>query len=363
MANGHIVFRADASISMGIGHVMRCITLAKEMQRVGKNVLFICRDLSGNLNKYIEQQGLAVTLLPKPKVALLSVENEYARWLEVEWRTDCKQVQKLLKGLPINPDWLVVDHYALDIRWELEISDCVGKLFVIDDLANRCHRCHILLDENLFEDMESRYIGLVNANCIKLLGPTYALLRNEFSAMRDISRNARNEVRRVLVFFGGSDPNGETLKVLQAIKFLDRPEIQFDVVVGMSNPQRESISAQCKQITNVTYYCQIDYISELMAAADLSIGAGGSTTMERCCLGLPSIVIPISSNQMQPMSELAKVGAVHLYTGPRTAGSYADLLSNYLVGNNNRQSMIKKGQFLYDGYGARRVANIMINGA
>jgi len=196
-------------------------------------------------------------------------------------------------------DWLVVDHYALDRRWEEQMRPFVRKIMVIDDLADHPHDCDLLLDQNLYEDMETRYDGLVPEHCIKLLGPKYALLRRGFREARANLRERDGTVKRILVFFGGSDSTNETAKALEAIQLLGRPDIAVDVVVGLSNPHKDGIKEMCSIMPNAKYYCQVDNMAELMAQADLAVGAGGSATWERCFLGLPSITIITAKNQRE----------------------------------------------------------------
>jgi UDP-2,4-diacetamido-2,4,6-trideoxy-beta-L-altropyranose hydrolase len=143
-----------------------------------------------------------------------------------------------------------------------------------------------------------------------LLGPEYALLREEFSESRKIQRVRDGSVKRMLIFFGGTDPTNETGKALRAVQLLKRNEITVDVVVGSRNPNRHQIEALCLTMPHVNYYCQIDHIADLMSKADISIGACGTTAWERCFLGLPAITITIGANQIEVAKALDKVGAV-----------------------------------------------------
>lgn len=204
----------------------------------------------------------------------------------------------------------MVDSYALDHKWEKFLRPHVNKIMVIDDLANRAHDCDLLLDQNYYRDIEHRYDGLLPLTCRKLLGPEYALLRPEFHQAKKNLRKRDGKIRRILVFFGGSDPSNETKKALQAIKLLNRPEIAVDVVVGAGNPHREEIKQICSEMPNTTYYCQVENMAELMAAADLAIGAGGVTTWERLYLELPTIAIAVAENQVETLEALGEAEMV-----------------------------------------------------
>jgi len=303
----------DASVNIGTGHVMRCLTLAEELKDNGAELLFICRELPGHMADVIRKQGFAVDLLPLPEKQEKIPGDESspnAKWQGVHWEQDAEQTHRVLENKKWN--WLVIDHYGIDERWERNQRDTVDKILVIDDLANRIHDCDVLLDQNLYESMRKRYDGLLPDKCRLLLGPEYSMLRKEFFEARGkIKQNKKiGRVSRVLVFFGGSDPTGETEKVLQAILLLDHSEIIFDVVVGNSNANKHIIESKCADMQNVNFYCQIENISELMLKADLAIGAAGSASWERCFLGLPSIIVITADNQKEVAEKTTKEQAV-----------------------------------------------------
>ena len=307
-----IIIRADASVQIGTGHVMRCLTLADELRGRGAEIVFVCREFDGNLCGYIEEKGYIVRRLPVSNEQEHNIEGnlKHAAWLGADWQTDVEQVEDIIKGLNTPPDWLVVDHYALDERWERYLRTYVRKIMVIDDLADRVHDCDLLLDQNFYENLESRYDGLVPVWCKKLLGPKYALLRSEFREARKNLRKRDGHVKRIMIFFGGSDPTNETTKALKAIRMLNRPDIAVDVVVGSANPHKDKINELCATMKNVTYHCQISNMAKLMADADLFIGGGGSTTWERCCLRLPSLTLVVARNQAETTAAVAKAGAI-----------------------------------------------------
>lgn len=294
-----LLIRADASVQIGTGHVMRCITLADKLRERGAEAIFVCREFEGNLCGYIEKKGYIVHRLPVSVVQKHNIEGnlKHATWLGADWQTDARLVEKIIKDLNTPPDWLVVDHYALDKRWEGYLRLYCKKIMIIDDLADRAHDCDLLLDQNFYENMGNRHEGLVPTRSKKLLGPKYALLRPEFREARKNLRKRDGHVKKIMIFFGGSDPTNETAKVLEAIRILKRPDIAVDVVVGGTNPNNEKINELCSVMTNVAYYCHVENMAQLMVDADLFIGGGGSTTWERCCLGLPSLIISTAINQ------------------------------------------------------------------
>jgi UDP-2,4-diacetamido-2,4,6-trideoxy-beta-L-altropyranose hydrolase len=301
---------------MGSGHLMRCLTLGNRLREDGAAVSFISRELPGNMGEFVAAQGFPVHQLPAPGEVSESSNSPspHAHWLGVDWRIDADETATILANEYGTLDWLVVDHYALDHEWETRLRPSARKIMVIDDLADRGHDCDLLLDQNLYVDYQSYYAGLVPASCQKLLGPHYALLRPEFLAARKTLRVRDGRIRRILIFFGGGDPTNETAKALEAVARLNRPEIAVDVVVGAANPHKRQIQTLIGALPKAAYHCQIMNMAELMAEADLAIGGGGTTTWERCCLGVPSIVVTIAANQVQPSKTMAATGR-HLYLG------------------------------------------------
>ncbi len=328
----NIFFRVDASEEIGTGHVMRCITLADELQSNGANIFFICRELKGNLIGYIEDKGYKVfTLKNVTDIQSKSIESlretkncssikNHFDWLETTWQEDANQVRKIIRDFFENEgnkiEWLIVDHYALDEKWEKKLRPYTKKIMIIDDLANRSHDCDLLLDQNLCENMERRYDELVPRKCQKLLGPQFALLRPEFKEARKNLKKRDGQVKRILVFFGGVDPTNETVKALQAIQMLETSDITIDVVVGKSNPHKNQVAKYCNSMPNTNFYCQVENMAELMAQADLAIGAGGVTTWERCYLGLPAIVLTTANNQKNIINAVSKKKAI-VYLGEK----------------------------------------------
>ncbi|MBR5163593.1 MAG: UDP-2,4-diacetamido-2,4,6-trideoxy-beta-L-altropyranose hydrolase, partial [Schwartzia sp.] len=212
-------------------------------------------------------------------------------------------------------DRLVVDNYALDIAWEREVRPFVDEIFVIDDLANRKHDCDILLDQNFYLNTENRYCGLVPENCKLLFGPRHALLREEFYEARKHLKKRDGRLRNVLVFYGGSDLTNETMKALHALRVFHetQQEITVDVISGGSNPRRQEIKAFCEEPHVrpwLRYHVQVDNMADYMVRADLMLGAGGSTTWERCFLELPAIVTAVAENQERIAKDCAAAGYI-----------------------------------------------------
>lgn len=355
-----VVFRVDASARMGIGHLMRCLTLAESLRERGAQIRFVCREHTGNLIALLQQKAVPVTVLPAPAINDTTSGEDYAAWLGVTQAEDAEQTIETLNGE--KPDWLVVDHYGLDVEWEQRLRPHVSKLMVIDDLANRRHDCDVLLDQNYSVEGEQRYAGLVPDTCKLLVGPCYALLRPEYAAYRKTLHAREGKVSRVLVFFGGSDPQNITGLALEALSHVELSHLDVDVVIGANNSHREALEGQSRERPQTTIYGSRPHLADLMAQADLAIGAGGATTWERMCLGLPTVVISIAENQ-RPAAEALAAKQLILYVGDISAVS-AESLVKVVVGFASDASRLNdlsaQNQLVVDGLGTERIREVLL---
>lgn len=323
-----ITFRTDASLQIGSGHVMRCLTLADALRARGAQCQFISRAHPGNLLSTIEQRGFKVNSLVAPvqqaQAAIKTIapteqgtqpnqtpEPAHAAWLGNTWQADAAETAAVLSSL--QPDWLVVDHYALDQRWEAALQPHYEKLMVIDDLADRAHSCNVLLDQNLGRQSQD-YAMLVPPDCKVLIGPQYALLRSEFAALRLYSlqrRKAQPSIGQLLITMGGVDQDNATGQVLHALKACALPaDCRITVVMGLTAPWLQNVqelAAQMPWPTDVVV--NVNDMAQRMADCDLAIGAAGSTSWERCCLGLPTLMVVLADNQRDIASSLGLAGA------------------------------------------------------
>ena len=320
---------------------MRCLTLADQLRGEGSAVAFACHDIPGGMFDLLQAHGYRCARLP------------LAGAVEGSQRDDAEEtIEAAGKLFPDGLDWLVVDHYELDVTWERMLRPHARKLMVIDDLANRPHDCDLLLDQNYYRDLDRRYHGLVPEQCVTLLGPAYVLLRSEFSDARKRLRLRDGIVRRILVFFGGSDSTNQTRKALDALKLISKPEIAVDVVVGAANPYRDEIRSLCREMPNVQYHCQVSNMAELIAAADIAIGAGGATTWERCSLGLPTLTVVFADNQLQTTEDLESFGAIIFlgWADKITASQLARSMESLIENPGLSGSLSKRAQFLMKGW-------------
>ena len=293
-----IAFRADASVQIGTGHVMRCLTLANELRGRGHTCRFVCRDLLGHLSQTIGDAGFDLTLLPAPAADFKVGDNDpdHAAWAGVPWKLDAEQTLAAAHDV----DWLVVDHYAFDARWQDAALGPKAKFFVIDDLADRPHNADLLLDQNLGRSV-SDYDGLVPLTCTRLIGPAYVLMRPEFAELREesLARRKSAQLAHILVTMGGMDNDDVTSKVLTVIAKSDLPEAcEITVVMGRNAPWLSKVRGAAARMPRPTHVVvDVTQMASLMLQSDLAIGAAGGTSWERCSLGLPSLHLVLADNQ------------------------------------------------------------------
>jgi UDP-2,4-diacetamido-2,4,6-trideoxy-beta-L-altropyranose hydrolase len=351
-----IVFRTDASPAIGTGHLARCLVLAEALRDRGAEVCFVSADEKGLTEKILAPKNLPLLKLPAAGHQAEDAENTSAR----------------LRDAGLQPDWLVVDHYRLGLKWEKSLRPLAGRIMVIEDLCDREHDCDLLLDQNLREDGATETARhRLPADCRVRSGPRYALLDKSFAEWRR-KKEARekqetrqdlspeNEGRtRLLISLGGSDPAGETFRVLEGVAPLTE-NIAVTVVAGAGNPRSRELAKRAAEL-GLDFRHNIDNMAELLAQSDFAVGAGGISNWERCALGVPAIVVSLADNQESPTAALARAGAA-IYLG--RAGSFAP--ANYGAALTLlqaspwlRKSLADRARALVDGRGAERIAEIL----
>jgi UDP-2,4-diacetamido-2,4,6-trideoxy-beta-L-altropyranose hydrolase len=363
----NIVFRTDASLQIGTGHVMRCLTLADALQANGYQCSFVCREFPGNLIAQIRQRGFSVCALPAPNEVTieneesLDVKQNYAAWLGQDWATDASQTAKCVGGKWV--DWLIVDHYAIDMQWEQLLRNICCKLMVIDDLANRPHDCDLLLDQNLGRDSND-YCRLLPKDCVVLAGPMFALLGSDFTAFREASlrHRAPPKLRHLLITMGGVDQVDATGKVLEALQECPLPvDMHITVVMGPHAPWLERVQKLAKHMMWPTEVkINVKNMAQLMSESDLAIGAGGSTSWERCCLGLPTVLVVLAENQRKGAAALERSGSVMLINSIEKISNSLRILLGLIT----TKSLLRLSQnclLITDGRGAHRVIDNLNN--
>lgn len=343
----NVLIRTDASTEIGSGHVMRCLVLAEAMRSRGATVRFVCRELDGNLIVKIKQQQFDVIALPQS----CDVAEE-----------DAQLMLKAIEGKPV--DLVVVDHYGLDRQWEQRVRASTSQILVIDDIADRPHDADYLLDQNCSLHPDERYQGLLPAHCTLLTGPQYALLRPQFEEKRSGLKRKFGHVRRILVSFGGSDPGNMTGLVLDALDRLLLEKVSVDVVLGSICPHLEKIREVCEGNEKYSLHVDVADMASLIARADMGIGAGGVSALERCSLELPSLVFAIASNQRPGLAAMAHRGVIVAPDETDIDATYIARHIQVLMENVRwRESMSLRAAKLCDAKGVSRVINRVLKPA
>jgi UDP-2,4-diacetamido-2,4,6-trideoxy-beta-L-altropyranose hydrolase len=355
------VFRVDSSKKIGSGHLMRCLTVASGLQEKGAVCTFICRALNGNLNRLVLSAGFSLVELPRPNVEFVKPdkgEPSHSDWREVSWKVDAIETSKALSDLQAK--WLIIDHYGLWEDWQLIVSDYVEKIMVIDDLGDRKHYCDLLLDQNFGSNL-LLYRSLVPAKSRNFFGPKYALLRPEFSVYRasSLERRSDGQLKNILINFGGGDPDDYIARTLKALLNADLSrEATISIIFGgLASLEERHKSLVSRFLSKVKTYGLTENMAEILAGTDLVIGAAGSSSWERCCLGVPSIVFPVAFNQDRIAKNLAASGAA-LALDPEDLlnGKLASSL-NALFRGQDLKRMSGNASSICDGTGLEKIVN------
>jgi UDP-2,4-diacetamido-2,4,6-trideoxy-beta-L-altropyranose hydrolase len=343
-----VLIRADASPTIGSGHIARCLTLARVLRKQGARVAFACRLLPGHRLDSLQAEGFETFALPDgypdedPQQAIESL---------LPWQADIAALGHALSNQPAF-DWVIVDHYGLDHHWQTAARRWAPRIAAVDDLATRTYSVDLLLNQNLSGTPQA-YASLLAPGCQTLLGPHFALLRDEFCCP---AIEIKPKAKRVLVNFGGFDAAMQTHHAMLAMAELH--ELEVDFVAGADNPAWAQMQALAASRPNWRLHSFVRDFYRLMTEADLFVGAGGGTSWERAAMGLPTICIAVSNNQ-QANGEIMATSGSHVYLGPREHVSVEQLRQAiaFLVGNQGlRQSLAEHSRQLVDGRGAQRVA-------
>lgn len=350
------VFRVDASSRIGGGHVSRCLALASALRAFDHRSLFVCRPHAGHLGARIRDAGFQVAMLP-PAEPAESGAGPYAGWIGARAAKDAAQTMAVIQAAGGRPDWLVVDHYGLDAEWEKAVSTTANGVLVIDDLADRSHDCDVLVDQNLVADMASRYSRRVPGRTTQLLGPRFALLDGEFARLHP-GVGPRTVARRMLAFFGASDPHELCGRLFEALSKARDLDLDVDLVLPLVN-QREPEAVD----ERVRVHRNLPSLAALMAGADFAIGAGGVANWERLCMGLPSLVVASAENQRQICEELDRQGLIDFLGWHEDVDSEAIALAlSQFVARGSPEAWSRRCLETVDGLGASRVAARMVLG-
>jgi UDP-2,4-diacetamido-2,4,6-trideoxy-beta-L-altropyranose hydrolase len=351
-----IAVRVDSSTAIGLGHIQRCLALARALVDAGGRVVFVTRSLGSDGPERIERTGFRVHRLPAPGTGRVTDSTPvHAAWAGVPWSQDAAQTVEALREQP--PDRLVVDHYAFDARWHSEVARALAcPVAVIDDLADRPLMCDLLIDHNVSDDHRQKYADCFSAPITLLGGPRFALLGATYA---DAPRYAvACSVRSIGIFMGGSDAANLSVQALRGCREFAHFDGPIEIVTTSANPHLAELKSEVGRYDAAKLSVDLPELSAFFARHDLQIGAGGGASWERCCIGAPTLAIVAAPNQKVVIDGLTARGAVATIGGEAlpSAENIGRAVRSLTVNAEQRRELAENARRLVDGRGAMRVA-------
>jgi UDP-2,4-diacetamido-2,4,6-trideoxy-beta-L-altropyranose hydrolase len=342
----NVVIRADASVNIGSGHVMRCLVLAEALKEKNYLVTFVCRSQPGDMVSFIKERGFDVVCLDEIIPAIQPKNSaDYLAWLQCPIEKDTNDFLSRIN----NADIVVTDHYAIGKEWQSIVREKLNcRIVAIDDL-NRLHDADLIIDQNLWRDLELRYSSCKGR---KLLGPKYALLRPSFKKLKKIECKVKDQV---IVFFGGSDLTKECFKLVKALSYSKSLPFSVKIVAGRSNPNFKEL-LELSQNVDIEIVRYLDNFDIELRYSKYVIGASGVSNWERFCLQVPASVVSVAENQIELSEYLAELDLIR-YLGSSnetTANEYLDELAYLKL---NWSKIVKPKSVDVDGLGVTYIVD------
>lgn len=334
-----VLFVTEASAQIGGGHVMRCLALATELACRGADVRFAVNEVAP-----LYVPSIARSRFPVETIATFGAAEAIA---EHEGGVEA----------------IICDSYSCDAEIERRFRPVARTIVVLDDLADRPHDCDLLIDTTYGRRRED-YDGLTPPDAQILVGAGYALLRPEFLALREESLRRRaigGGIKRILVSLGLTDVGGVTARVVAALSRLDL-DAHINIVISPNASSRQDLERLAAKDARLMLHIDPPEIARLMAEADLAVGAGGTTSWERCCMGLPTVLLVLADNQRLVAQKLAEAGAALVAQGNADA-VLEEMTAKVaaLAGDRGLLSRISANAAkTVDGEGARRAASAIL---
>lgn len=334
------LFRADATQISGVGHIFRCLSLARALRDSGAETCFVVLDLPDYLASLLTQDGHTLKYLPE-QVRDNPLADAAATLAGESSLTAC-----------------ILDHYHLGTDWEHYVQSQVDVL-ALDDLG-RPHETRWLLDQNYYADPQNRYMNVLATGTQTLFGPKFALLRKEFETARQFAKIRSGGIRSVLVFMGGMDSTNVTGIALKAIERSLPSEVDVTVITGFTHPALSELRLWCEKRRGASLKVQVSDMTQYLLAADLAIAAGGTNTWERCACGLPTIAVCLADNQREVIREGTEAGFLWGFDDVPTVDDLADVLRALNMAPGLLHHMSKQSLTITDARGAKRVAGFLM---
>ena len=340
----NLLFRTDGSLTMGTGHVMRCIALAQALEDAGGRAVFALADSTAGIQARLAEESCE-------ELAVAGVAGS---------EDDAAQTIALAREKQV--DWIVVDGYQFGEDYQRALKAAGCKVLFLDDYGHASHYwAEVVLNQNA-QASASLYSARESSTRLSL-GPDYCLLRREFAAWRGWKREIAPTGSKVLVTMGGSDPDNCTATVIEAL--CSQSGVDVTVIAGGSNPYFESLQRLTAQSGGrFRLLRSVTNMPELMAWADIAVSGAGSTCWEMCLLQLPMVLIDLADNQKPIARALEQLGAaIHLgSSGDVTTSEIAKRVASLLASESERTALSRTCGKLVDGRGAERVLGELSRG-
>lgn len=358
-----VAFRVDASATIGIGHLKRCLSVAHALRSLGARILFVTRNLGLDTGAAIEAEGFEAIRLAPPGVQSLpereSADPPHGYWAGVSQSRDAAETINALASAGL--DWMVVDHYAFDQRWHRAVAPrAARRVCVIDDLADRTLHADLVVDHNVSPDHRAKYASRVSGETRLLGGPRYALLAPAYGHAAPY--RFRPTVESIGIFMGGADATRASELALHACRGSAGFAGPIQVATTSANIHVDALRSLCQRLGSCELLIDLPDLVAFFQRHDLQIGAGGGAAWERCCLGVPSLTMQCTSNQsvvVEALTSLDATRAIHTLdidaVGLAIAGLVQEASTRLRLGTRSRE--------LVDGHGAGRVAVAMFSSA
>ena len=345
-----ILFRADGNSNIGLGHVMRCLSIADAFKNSGKKCLFFTAN--NELHKTIKERGYKNLIL----------ESEYDHMED-----ELESFEEAIDARDV--DIVIVDSYYVTEEYLRELwTFCSNKhitLVYIDDILAFPYQCDVLLNYNIYAKEADYRILYKNSTLPTLLiGTQYTPQRAEFQGLPD--RKVKEDAKDILISTGGADSEHLGIEIIKAIKsHSDWDEYRFHLVVGMMNSDKDKIESLSESKANISLYKRVKKMSELMMSCDVAVSAAGSTLYELCSTQTPAITYILADNQILGAEGFESAGVLHCTGDIRGIGASAlaeNLISDAVTlcyDYSKRQEIAKKMKMVIDGKGAQRICNML----
>ncbi|CAG1001323.1 UDP-2,4-diacetamido-2,4, 6-trideoxy-beta-L-altropyranose hydrolase [Burkholderiales bacterium] len=339
MNAAHIILRADATRSLGLGHVKRCLALGLALRECGAEVSLVFRRSDVDVEALARESGIACQAIGT----------------DAAWQEDAAATARIARSC--GAAWVVVDHYGFDARWHGQVAAAGGiAIAAIDDLADRPLEVSLLVDPNHAADHRSKYSGRLAGKPRMLAGPRYALLAPVYAYAPRLA--LRDEVASIGIFMGGADAAGMSTLALEACRHHARFDGPIEIATTRASPHLDALQRSCASDSRLTLTVDVPNLAAFFARHDLQIGAGGGATWERCCLGAPTLALRCAANQDAVIPALAALGAVAALPGdgPPTAAGIGEAVRRLIDDPAARRRLAETSRAIVDGRGAQRVA-------